>query len=105
VNRVLMFSSMILFLLTCQTNAQQKITSDNNRKGNVARPDVPRVSALEAYKKVTSGKAIIIHSGGEAFHRRHILGAVNINKTAVYEGRIKVPKLPRGKVEIFIYCY
>jgi len=74
-------------------------------QSQVAFPEVPRVSAYEVYSKYKSGKAIIVHAGGEAFDRRHILGAVNVPEEKVLKGEIKLPNFPNTGIEIFTYCY
>jgi len=68
-------------------------------------PEVPRVSAYEAYIKFKSRKAILIQAGGESFERRHILGAFHVDGEAVQNGKISLPNYPRRGVEIFTYCY
>jgi len=69
-------------------------------KDDVDFPWVPRVSAYEAYVKYKEGKAIILHGGGEAFSRRHILGAFNYD---VKPREHLIKKLPRNGIEIFTY--
>lgn len=68
-------------------------------------PEVPRISAYKAYIKYKSGKAIIIHAGGEVFESRHILGAFNVHGEAVSRGEIELPNFPMTGIEIFTYCY
>jgi hypothetical protein len=91
------FVSLILFLFAVQIDAQNQ--------NQVDFPDVPRVSAYEAYVKYKDGKAIIIHAGGESFETRHIMGAINIPQEAVSQGKMKLPNFPKAGVEIFTYCY
>jgi hypothetical protein len=95
--KCIFFICAILLFLTGQISAQ-------NQK-EVAYPDVPRVSAHEAYVKFKAGNAIIIHAGGEAFENRHIWGAINIPEEAVSQGKMKPPNFPKAGVEIFTYCY
>jgi len=91
------FVSIILFLFAFQIDAQNQ--------NQVDFPDVPRVSAYEAYVKFKAGKAIIIHAGGESFETRHIMGAINIPQEAVSQGKMKLQNFPKAGVEIFTYCY
>jgi len=67
-------------------------------------PEVPRVSAYEAYVKYKAGKAIIMHAGGESFNRRHIVGAFNMDLKQPILDRL-LPKFPKEGMEIFTYCY
>lgn len=94
---ILFFVPTILFLLTVQIDAQNQSQVDF--------PDVPRVSAYEAYVKYKSGKAIIVQSGGEAYDRRHIVGAFNVGQESVFRGETKLPNFPKEGIEIFTYCY
>jgi hypothetical protein len=84
---------MILLFLAAQVDAQNQ--------NQVDYPWVPRVSAYEAYIKYKEGKAIILHGGGEAYNRRHILGAFNLDK---YNDQLLL-KFPKKGIEIFTYCY
>ncbi len=68
-------------------------------------PDVPRISALEAYTKYKAGKAIIIQAGGEAYEKRHIVGAYNVPEGRVSHGDVQLPNFPDSGVEIFVYCF
>jgi len=74
-------------------------------QSQVAFPEVPRISAYEVFSKYKNGKAIIVHAGGEAFDRRHILGAFNVPEEKVLKGEIKLPNFPKTGIEIFTYCY
>ena len=89
----LFFVPMILLFLEAQVDAQNQ--------NQVDYPWVPRVSAYEAYIKYKEGKAIILHGGGEAYNRRHILGAFNLDK---YNDQLLL-KFPKKGIEIFTYCY
>lgn len=97
----------IFVISVCQVHAQ---TGGSHRrstvpKNNVDFPEVPRVSAFEAYKKYNAGKAIIMQCGGESFKKRHIIGALNIPSRAVRHEKMKLPNFPRKGIEIFTYCY
>jgi hypothetical protein len=76
-----------------------------DKKAKVAEPDLPRVSAYEAYLKYKAGKAIIIQSGGFAYEKRHVIGAYNLGSEDVRYGRVEVPNFPMSGMEIFIFCY
>ena len=93
----LFFVLTILSLLAVQIDAQNQSQVDF--------PDVPRVSAYEAYVKYKSGKAIIVQCGGEAYDRRHIVGSFSVSPDAVNRGEIKLPNFPKQGIEIFTYCY
>ena len=98
---------VIITFSVCQVHAQ---TGRSNRrstvqKKNVDFPEVPRASAIEAYTKYKAGKAIIIQCGGEAYRKRHIIGALNISGHSIRHAKVKLPKLPRKGIEIFTYCY
>ncbi len=68
-------------------------------------PEIPRVSAYEAYLKFKAGKAIIVHAGGFNYQLKHILASLDIDQESVRKGIIKLPRLPSRGVEIFTYCY
>ncbi|MGA2467078.1 MAG: hypothetical protein ABSH06_22350 [Thermodesulfobacteriota bacterium] len=94
----ILFASVILSFLTVQVDAQIQMQF-KERVGDY--PEVPRVSAYEAYIKYKAGKAIIMHAGGEAYNGRHILGAFNLEK---YNDQLLL-KFPKQGIEIFTYCY
>jgi hypothetical protein len=91
--------------LNGQVHAQTQSPFQRDFKEEPNFPEVPRISAYEAYIKYKSGKAIIIQAGGEAYERRHILGAFNVDGDGVYFKGKKLPNFPKSGVEIFIYCY
>jgi hypothetical protein len=93
----LLFVLTILLLLAVQIDAQNQSPVDF--------PEVPRVSAYEAYVKYKSGKAIIVHCGGAAYDNRHIVGAFSVNLEGYDKGEIKLPNFPKEGIEIFTYCY
>ncbi len=103
----ILFTFLILLFSVVQIDAQTQIPSKGKirTRHKVDYPEVPRVSAYEAYFKYKAGKAIIIQAGGEKYERRHILGAFNIDQEAVRKGQIKLPKFPKKGIEIFTYCY
>jgi len=103
--KFLLFSLAIFMFLTFQTDALSQMPYTKKPKANIVHPEVPRVSAYEAYVKFTAGKAIIIQAGGIAYERRHILGAMNTSAEKIIGGKIKIPKLPRRGIEILTYCY
>jgi hypothetical protein len=70
----------------------------------VAHPEIPRVSAYEAYVKYKDGKAIIFHGGGDRYDRRHIIVAYNLDVQESLMDKILV-KFPKQGIEIFTYCY
>jgi hypothetical protein len=90
---------VIVFLfIAIQIKAQTKMQPQEHK---VDFPEVPRVSAYEAYIKYKAGKAIIMHAGGEAYNGRHISGAFNLEK---YNDQ-SLLKFPKQGIEIFTYCY
>ncbi len=68
-------------------------------------PEVPRVSAYEAYVKYKAGKAIIVQAGGEDYRKRHIIGAINMGPEAGAKRAKLLPNFPKSGIEIFTYCY
>lgn len=103
----ILFISVIFMFIAVQipADAQRKSMRTTKTRPNVDRPEVPSVSAYEAYIKYGSGKTILIHAGGESFEKRHILGALDINYEALKKGQIKLPNFPKKGIEIFTYCY
>ena len=99
--KCILLASMIFLLLIFQVNAQNQRPSSDRK---VAYPEIPRISAYEAYVKYKDGKAIIFHGGGERFSRRHILGAYNLDVKDEMMDQILV-KFPKEGIEIFTYCY
>ena len=89
---------IIFLFLPVQINAETPLQF---KKRKVDYPEVPRISAYEAYLKYKEGKAIIMHAGGEAYKGRHILGAFNLEK---YNDQLLL-KFPKQGTEIFTYCY
>jgi hypothetical protein len=69
---------------------------------NVDYPNVPRISAYEAYVKYKSGKAILFHAGGNNYADRHIVGAYNLD---VKNPEPILRKFPKQGIDIFTYCY
>ena len=104
----LLFASLIFSLLAVQVNAQTH--SQLNSEDRVY-PEVPRISAYEAYVRFKNGRAIILHAGGEEFRKRHIIGAFNLEgftENLDAEDSIKgrlFRKLPKQGLEIMTYCY
>jgi len=99
VKKFIMSAFAWLLLMATQLNAQTYLQSGGNES---LHPDVPRISAYEAYIKYKEGKAIILHAGGESFSGRHILGAINVDirmKKRILE------TFPKKGIEIFTYCY
>jgi hypothetical protein len=99
--RWMLFISVILLSLTLQVYAQNQIPL---QKPKVDNPEVPRVSAYEAYLKYKEGKAIIVQAGGEDYRTRHIIGALNAGPEAGIKRNIFL-NLPKSGMEIFTYCY
>jgi hypothetical protein len=97
----ILFASVILFFLTVQVDAQIQMQF---KERVVDYPEVPRVSAYEAYVKYQAGKAIIVQAGGEDYRKRHIIGALNAGPEAGIKRNI-LQNLPKNGIEIFTYCY
>jgi hypothetical protein len=93
---------LIILVLVGQVYAQNIIQPDKN---NLDFPEVPRISAFEAYQKYKAGKAILVQAGGEGYERRHILGAHDVNGEKVGQGQIPLPNFPMRGLEIYTYCY
>jgi len=97
--KCMLLASIIFLLLTFQVNAQSEKPLGERK---VAYPEIPRVSAYEAYLKYKEGKAIIFHGGGETYSGRHILGAYNLDVKDEVMDKILV-KFPKEGIEIFTY--
>jgi len=97
----LLFIPVIFLFFAVPINAQSQQGSGERK---VAYPEIPRVSAYEAYTKYREGKAIIFHGGGDKFERRHILVAYNLDVPDEIMDRMLV-KFPKEGIEIFAYCY
>jgi hypothetical protein len=97
----ILLSSMVLFSLAIPIGAQNQMQMKERR---VDFPEVPRVSAYEAYLKYKEGKAIIVQAGGEDYRTRHIIGALNAGPEAGIKRNIFL-NLPKSCIEIFTYCY
>jgi hypothetical protein len=97
--KYILFISIIFLFQAFQVAAQ------NQRQ--VDFPEVPRVSAYEAYAKYKNGKAIILHASGDKYNRRHITGAINVSAEELgKDTHLKlIQKLPKEGIEIFTYCY
>ena len=68
--------------------------------------DLPRATALEVFRAYKTGKMFaLIHAGGESYRKRHIMGAVDLTLSDVTSGKKRIPRLPKVKGMIFIYCY
>lgn len=92
----------IIFLFFAVSIYAQDQQRSAERK--VAHPEIPRVSAYEAYVKCKEGKAFIFHGGGDRFDRRHILVAYNLDVAEPLMDKI-LAKFPKQGIEIFTYCY
>ena len=99
---------VLLTVWVVQGGGQERIPLG---QGAVVGPEIPRVSAYEAYVKFKSGKAIILHAGGDFYRNHHIMMAFNLenrSETLDVENSAKgrtFRKLPKEGIEIFIYCY
>lgn len=97
--KALLIVCALSLFLTIQIDAQ---TQTRIQQTEVAYPEVPRISAYEAYTKFKAGKAIIFHGGGMNYNTRHILGAYDLDFRD-REGILQ--KFPKRGIEIFTYCY
>jgi hypothetical protein len=104
----LVLALFFLLFMAVQINGQTQVPS---RKRIIGDPEVPRISAYEAYIKFKAGKAIILHAGGDHYIKHHIMGAFdfehyseNLDIEDSIKGRI-FRKLPKEGIEIFTYCY
>jgi len=97
----ILFISIIFLFFAVRIHAQNQQQSIERK---VAHPEIPRVSAYEAYVKYKEGKAFIFHGGGDRFDRRHILGVYNLDVEESLMDKILV-KFPKQGIEIFTYCY
>jgi len=100
--KCILFTAIILLVLAAEIGAQTQIPSE---KRTPDYPELPRVSAYEAYLKYKDGKAIILQAGGENYAKRHILGAYNLGPEAGAKAHELFRKLPKRGIEIFTYCY
>lgn len=95
---------IILFSYT-ETNAQNPSHQNSPKQTEeVNYPEIPRISAYEAYIKYKEGRVIIFHGGGEQYNKRHILGAFNLDVQDSMKDKI-LPRFPKEGMEIFVYCY
>ena len=101
---------IICLFFSVATGAQPQMLSELIENSKVDYPEVPRVSAYEAAAKIKAGKAILIHAGGEAYERRHIIGAFDLGRYKdipvewVINGNIRLPEIS-DEIELFTYCY
>ena len=95
--KYVLFIFTFLLFLPFHIYAQTQMQTKNEK---VDYPWVPRISAYEAYIKYKDGKVIILSAGGEAFSRRHIMGALDFN---VKPRDHLINKLPKHGIEIFTY--
>jgi len=99
--KYVIYAFVIFSFLAGQINAQNQTQSG---EVEIPYPQIPRVSAYEAYSKYKEGKAIIFHAGGLHYSKRHILGAFNLDVSdELKDERLK--KFPKVGIEIFTYCY
>lgn len=92
---------IIFLFLAGQINAQNQTQASGE---GITYPEIPRVSAYEAYLKYKAGEAIIFHAGGMHYSKRHIIGAFNLDvEDELKDQRLK--KFPKEGIEIFTYCY
>jgi hypothetical protein len=68
-------------------------------------PEVPRITAYEAYNEYKAGKALLIHAGGELFQKKHIMGAYDVPAGRTIKGETPLPALPMTGLSMFVYCY
>ena len=97
----IVFSYLIFLCLVVSTEAQV-IGSDGKE---LKFPEVPRISAFEVYEKFKAGKVILVQAGGEAWDRRHIVGAYNVPSEDILYGRAEPPAFPKTGIEIITYCF
>ncbi len=99
----------ILLCLTIPLIAQgaedREIGAEDREISATDFPDIPRITALDAYTKYKAGKAIIVQAGGQPFTRRHIVGAYDVNEDAVRKGKKELPDFPMQGIDILVYCY
>ena len=95
----------IVFLVCALPESAGAQTGSVTKKRAVAYPEVPRISAYQAYLKYQAGQAILVHAGGESYEKRHIVGALKLRSEDVRKGRVKMPNFPRKGVLIITYCY
>ena len=93
---VLAFTGFLL--MAAQLNAQTRLQLDEEP----LYPEVPRVSAYEAYVKYKEGKALILHAGGDLYSKRHIQGAFNLD---IEDNEKMLKNFPKKGIELFTYCY
>ena len=97
----LIFIFTIVLFFSSEINAQPKQQPIEKK---LSHPEIPRVSAYEAYSKYKEGKALIFHGGGQKYEKRHILIAYNLDFDYEVMDKILV-KFPKEGIEIFTYCY
>ncbi len=96
---LLLISSLFLVSVpvTIESQTNKYIVAEN-----VDYPEIPRVTAYEAYVKYKQGKALIIHAGGDTHSRRHVLGSFNLDLPEEKKEAMLL-KFPKRGLEVFIY--
>jgi hypothetical protein len=102
---------VLCFLILCWAvqilcYAQRASKAPMKTRQSVDCPDVPRISADEAYGYYMAGKAVLIQADGRTtYANRHILGALNYPQEAVMRGKERLPEFPRRGKLIITFCY
>jgi hypothetical protein len=103
--KCMVVASLIFLFQLIQLDVQAQKPSVMNKADSVNYPDVPRLTAYEAYLKYKDGKALMFQVAGISYRERHIIGAYNLNGEAILQGKMQLPKLPKKGIEIILYCY
>jgi hypothetical protein len=90
---------LVLAILTGASHAE------SGREKVLPFPEVPRISAFEAYQNFKNSKVILLQAGGEGYEKRHIVGSLQIPLGRIKKGEVRLPNFPRAGVEIYTYCY
>jgi hypothetical protein len=97
-NKIKAFIFILFFFSVNLVYAQNQM----RREEAVDYPEIPRITAHEAFLKYKQGKALIFHAGGESYERRHLQGAFNID---LRNAEKMLAKFPKQGLEMIIYCY
>ncbi len=96
-----MFTGDQFALLSIGTGHIESQTHNYLVAENADYPEIPRISAYEAYVKYTQGKAFII-AGWNSRSRRHVLGSFNLDIPEEEKEKIAFEVTVKGILNFYI---